>query len=120
VEKVCTRNWSFKIICESWIWCVLAWFPRHFNVSVSKSSTNKASIEAVELFTKILVRPSCHTVFYILYFLFFSLPFSPSSHKRDIGHVNLSLCSLHYIKTFIHNIHNKRKLQYIYINSGTQ
>jgi hypothetical protein len=29
---------------------------------------------------------------------FFILPFSPSSHKYDIGHVKLSLHSLHYIK----------------------
>jgi hypothetical protein len=39
--------------------------------------------------------------------LFFILPFSPSGHKYDIGHVKLSLHSLHYIKTFIHSIHNK-------------
>jgi hypothetical protein len=30
--------------------------------------------------------------------LFFILPFSPSSHKHGIRHVNLSLHSLHYIK----------------------
>ena len=52
--------------------------------------------------------------------LFFILPFSPSSHKYDIGHIKLSLRFLHYIKTFIHNIHNKRNLQYININNGTQ
>jgi len=39
--------------------------------------------------------------------LYFILPFGPSSHKSDIGHVRLSLHSLHYIKTFIRSIHNK-------------
>jgi hypothetical protein len=42
--------------------------------------------------------------------------FSPSSHKYDIGHVKFSLHSLHYIKTLIHNTHNKGN---IYINNGT-
>jgi hypothetical protein len=37
---------------------------------------------------------------FILYSsLFFILPFSPSSHKYDIGHVKFSLHSLHYIRT---------------------
>jgi hypothetical protein len=48
------------------------------------------------------------------------LPFSPSSHEYDIGHVKFSLRSLHYIRTFIYNTHNKRSLQCIYINSRTQ
>jgi len=52
-----------------------------------------------------------------IYYVYFILP---SSHKYDIGHVKLSLHSLHYIRTFIHNIHNKKNLQYIYIRSGTQ
>jgi len=56
----------------------------------------------------------------MVYFLFFILPFGPSGHKYDIRHVKLSLHSLHYVKTFIHNIHNKRNLQYIYINRATQ
>jgi hypothetical protein len=37
----------------------------------------------------------------------FILPFSPSGHKYEIGHIKLSLHSLHYIKTFIHSTHNK-------------
>jgi hypothetical protein len=36
--------------------------------------------------------------------LFFILPFSPSSHEYDIGHVKFSLHSLHYIRT-IFTIH---------------
>jgi hypothetical protein len=36
--------------------------------------------------------------------ILFILPFSPSSHKYDIGHVKFSLHSLHYIRT-IFTIH---------------
>jgi len=39
--------------------------------------------------------------------LLFILPCSPSSHKSDIGHIKLSLHSLCYTNTFIHNIHNR-------------
>jgi hypothetical protein len=58
------------------------------------------------------VREMCHRSLrhwqtFPAFYLFFILPFSPSNHKYDIGHIKLSLHSLHYIKTFTHSIHNK-------------
>jgi len=48
-----------------------------------------------------------YEVYSLAYSIFFILPFSPSSHKYAIGHIKLSLHSMHYIKTFFHNIHNE-------------
>ena len=50
--------------------------------------------------------PYLNQWFYSLLFTFIR-PFSPSSHKYNIGHIKLSLHSLHYIKTFMHILHNK-------------
>jgi hypothetical protein len=67
--------------------------------------------KAIRLITGIKKYESCRQKFKenrirmvtSLYVLFFILPFSPSSHKYDIGHVKFSLHSLHCIK----NIHSQ-------------
>jgi len=80
VKKVYTRNWSFKIICVSWIVDVLVWFPRHLNVTVFESSSNKASLKAIQFLTEILVRSSC----WVLYSLFFHSVHPVTNMTSDI------------------------------------
>ena len=52
MKKVCTSNWSFKIICLFWIGHILVWFPRQFTVTIFESRTNQASLKATHTRTR--------------------------------------------------------------------
>ena len=57
---------------------------------------------------KTFILYSLFFILYSLFFIFYSLFFHSVHPVTNMtGHIKLSLNSLHYIKTFIHSIHNK-------------